>query len=73
MYTYKTETGHRQMLFKDHNFTLSCRQKMAIHLHETYKIMDIDLPGNTLPMKVDRILQWMSHHPTKPTYMPVLS
>ena len=32
-----------------------------------------DLLGNTHPMKVDRNLQWMSHHPTNPTYNPVLS
>ena len=28
--------------------------------------------GNT-PLKVDKNLQWMSHHPTAPTYIPVLS
>ena len=33
----------------------------------------IDLLGNTHPLKVDRNLQWMSHHPTNPTYYPVLS
>ena len=33
----------------------------------------IDLLGNTHPLKVDRNLQWMSHHPTNPTYNSVLS
>ena len=33
----------------------------------------IDSLGNTHPLKVDRNLQWMSHHPTNPTYNPVLS
>ena len=33
----------------------------------------IDSLGNTHPLKVDRDLQWMSHHPTNPTYNPVLS
>ena len=32
-----------------------------------------DLLGNTHPLKVDRNLQWMSYHPTNPTYNPVLS
>ena len=33
----------------------------------------IDLLGNTHTLKVDRNLQWMSNHPTNPTYNPVLS
>ena len=33
----------------------------------------IDSLGNTHPLKVDTNLQWMSHHPTNPTYNPVLS
>ena len=37
------------------------------------QFMHIDLLGNTHPLKVDRNLQWMSHHPTNPTYNPVLS
>ena len=37
------------------------------------QFMHIDSLGNTHPLKVDRNLQWMSHHPTNPTYNPVLS
>ena len=33
----------------------------------------IDSLGNTHPLKVDRNIQWMSHHLTNPTYNPVLS
>ena len=35
--------------------------------------LHIDSLGNTHPLKVDRNLQLMSHHPTNPTYNPVLS
>ena len=35
--------------------------------------LHIDSLGNTHPLKVDRNLQWMSHHPNNPTYNPVLS
>ena len=35
--------------------------------------LHIDSLGNTHPLKVDRNLQWMSHHPTNLTYTPVLS
>ena len=41
--------------------------------YEACNFMHMDLLGNTHPLKVDRNLQWMSHHPTNPTYNPVLS
>ena len=40
---------------------------------QSLQFMHTDLLGNTHPLKVDRNLQWMSHHPTNPTYNPVLS
>ena len=40
---------------------------------QSMQFMHIDSLGNTHPLKVDRNLQWMSHHPTNPTYNPVLS
>ena len=43
------------------------------YTHTKHAIMHIDLSGNTHTLKVDRNLQWMSHHPTNPTYNPVLS
>ena len=41
-------------------------------IYEAYNLC-IDSLGNTHSLKVDRNLQWMSHHPTNPTYNPVLS
>ena len=43
------------------------------YTHTKHAIMYMDSLGNTHPLKVDRNLQWMSHHPTNPTYNPVLS
>ena len=42
-------------------------------LHEAWKFYANRLLVNTYPLKVDRNLQWMSHHPTDPTYICVLS
>ena len=44
-----------------------------IQAHTKYENYAYDLLGNTHPLTVDRNLQWMSHHPTNPTYNPVLS
>ena len=72
-YEIKTEHGQRQIPFKDNNFILSCRQMNDHTPTQSMQIMDIDLLGNTNPMKVDRNLQWMSDHPTEPIYIPVPS
>ena len=46
-----------------------CRSNRPIW---SMKILCTDSLGNTHPLKVDRNLQWMSHHPTNPTYNPEL-
>ena len=52
-----------------HNYT---PHMSDIGPYEACNFMHIDLLGNTHPLKVDRNLQWMSPHPTNPTYNPVL-
>ena len=44
-----------------------------IGLYKAWKFYAYDSLGNTHPLKVVRNLQWMSPHPTNPTYNPVLS
>ena len=50
-----------------------CTFLYTSYTHTKHAIMHMDSFGNTHPLKVDRNLQWMSHHPTNPTYNPVLS
>ena len=52
-----------------HNYTPRMSDRPIQSLH----FMHTDSLGNTHPLKVDRNLQWMSHHPTNPTHNPVLS
>ena len=58
-----------QRRYKMHNYT---PRMSNIGPYEACNL-NIDSLGNTHPLKVDKILQWMSHHPTNPTYSPVLS
>ena len=72
-FIHKTKTKTRakiiQKWYQMHNYT----PRMSDRPIQSMEIYAYDLLGNTYPLKVDRNLQWMSHHPTNPTYNPVLS
>ena len=59
--------------FKNDTKCIISHYCMSHRATRSMKIMHTDSLGNTHPLKVDRNLQWMSHHPTNPTYNPVLS
>ena len=61
-----------QKSFKNYTKCIITHLVSLIGLYEACNLC-IDSLYNTHPLKVDRNLQWMSHHPTNPTYNPVLS
>ena len=70
----KTKTNMRTKIIQRND------TKCIIYTHHrsdrpiwSLQFMHIDSLGNAHPLKVDRNLQWMSHHPTNPTHNPVLS
>ena len=64
-----TRTKIIQRQYQMHNYTPRMSDRPIWSLH----FMHTDLLGNTDTLKVDRNLQWKSHHPTNPTHNPVLS
>ena len=75
-YVHKTKTKHNntdKISVKDDANAIILHCHMCNWPIQSIEIMHIDLPGNTHPLKDDRNLQWMSHHPTNPTDIPVLS
>ena len=72
-FIHETKTKYEdKKSFKDDTVCIITHLIGLIGLYKACNLC-IDSLGNTHPLKVDRNLQWMSHHPTNPTYNPVLS
>ena len=59
--------------FKDNTNAIIAHFHRSDRPIQSMKAMYTDSLGNTHPIKVNRNLQWLSHHPSNPTYNPVLS
>ena len=78
IYTWNKDKIWGQKPFKDDTICIISQYALfhtIIGLIGPYDAWNLhtDSLGNTHPLKVDKNLQWMSHHATNPTYNPVLS
>ena len=72
IYTQNKDKIRGQKSFKDDTKCIIYTHRRSDRAIQSMQSMNTDLLGNPHPLKVDRNLQWMSHHPINPTYNPVL-
>ena len=73
IYTQNKDKIWGQKSFKDNTKCIISHYRMSDMPPYKACTLCIDSLGNTHPLTADRNLQWISHHPTIPTYNPVLS